>query len=184
MVRKTSTRNNGADSTSQNGNDGNQSIADGDVITASGIDTVNDGESDRVINPGDLISGEPDPGDSGGRKRRGRPRGSGTGSGKSSRKEVSEDLAAVLFSLHFMAEKFLKVEELQISEEESKRLSDAILRVNNLYGGLVIPEKTMAIINLATVATGIYAPRVIAHGLRKKQEKKQTINATPPIRVT
>lgn len=72
-----------------------------------------------------------------------------------------------------------KVEELAIDPDEAKRLSDAMARVNELYDGFVIPEKTLAWISLAMAMGGVYGPRVAAYNIRMKEERKKTITVTP-----
>ena len=131
-----------------------------------------------VINPGDIItSGEPEseyeP------KKRGRPKGSRNAyKTVAAKKEAALDLTQVLYSTHLMLSALLKIDELKIEREEAKELSDAVVRVNDLYGGIVIPVKALAWINLGIVGVKVYGPRVAAHTIRtgkKKQTKSEVV---------
>ena len=151
-----------------------------------GKDNDPDGENFPVINPGDIIaSGETDTGDYE-PKRRGRPKGSKNAyRSATAKKEASLDLTQVLYSTHLMLSALTKIEELKIEKEEAKELSDAVVRVNDLYGGLVIPEKALAWINLGIVGVKVYGPRVAAHtiktGKKKQNQTQQTVNTVAPI---
>jgi len=84
----------------------------------------------------------------------------------------------MLFSIHLMGAAFLKVPELMLTEDESKQLGDAVTRVTELYEVPLMDEKTLAWVNLAIVASGIYGPRTVAVVVNKKKEAKPTI--VPP----
>jgi hypothetical protein len=110
-----------------------------------------------------------------GTRRRGRPRGSKNTGGKQATKEVSQDLTSILVSLHFMGAAILKTPELQLSEDEGKKLGAAIARVNAEYGNIILPPKTAAWINLMMVGGAIYGPRAIAirnNGRKRKSEQQ------------
>jgi hypothetical protein len=62
-----------------------------------------------------------------------------------------------------------------LTEDEASKLGEAITRVTELYDVQILPEKQMAWINLLMCAGGIYGPRIVASGLRKKQQKPQVI---------
>ena len=151
-----------------------------------GKDNNVDGEDFPVINPGDIIaSGESDTGDYE-PKRRGRPKGSRKAyTTITAKKEASLDLTQVLYSTHLMLSALIKIEELKIEKEEAKELSDAVVRVNDLYGGLVIPEKALAWINLGIVGVKVYGPRIAAHTIKTKNKKKsqpgETVGILSPI---
>lgn len=66
---------------------------------------------------------------------------------------------------------WIGVAELKIDEEESKKLAEAINRVQALYNTSILSEETAAWINLTIVAAAIYGPRVIVIRQRKKKEK-------------
>jgi hypothetical protein len=148
------------------------------VITESddnGIDESGSAESNSnsAINPESLkTSSSGDSGDSGSTtgagKRRGRKPGSKNGSKRANQKETSSVLAGLLFSLHTMASSFLKIPELEITSDEAERLGSAAARVADLYDVSVLSETTVAWINLAMVAGGIYGPRFMAAKINKK----------------
>jgi hypothetical protein len=62
-----------------------------------------------------------------------------------------------------------------LTKEESESLGEAITRVTELYDVQILPEKQMAWINLFMCAGGIYGPRIVASGLRKRQTKAPVI---------
>lgn len=115
------------------------------------------------------------------KRRRGRPAGSKNTGGKQTTKEVSQDLTGILVSLHFMGAAILKTPELQLSEDEGKKLGAAIARVNSEYGNIILPPKTAAWINLMMVGGAIYGPRAIAI---KNNAKKKREAASQPQPIT
>lgn len=182
MARKSTNGNSLATDDTENGDNANSVILDGNDSTTVTIDSGAI-EQDSAINPGDIISGEPEP-DSGssGKRKRGRPRSTRNGATKTERKETSNDLSGVLMSIHLMLASWTSVEELTIDNDEARRLSDAVLKVNDLYGGFIIPEKYLAWASLAMCCGGIYGPRLAAYKLRMTNEKKKqpvTIDAVP-----
>jgi len=72
----------------------------------------------------------------------------------------------------------LKTPELELTEEESAKLAGAIAHVNELYGGVVLPEKAAAWINLIMVAGTIYGPRIIVINAKGKSKKEAD---KPPV---
>lgn len=153
---------------------------DGAVIVDETASLGSNGDEDRipVIEPA-TIQFEPDTGEQ--PRKRGRKPGS-RNAPKQSQKESSADLTAILLSIHYMGAALLKVPELALEEAEAKRLGAAVARINELYGGMVIPEKQMAWANLVIVAGSVYGPRFIAHNINKKNPSKKTavtIDAQP-----
>jgi hypothetical protein len=71
-----------------------------------------------------------------------------------------------------MGATFLKMPEMAINEDESKALSDAVTRVTELYDIPLMDEKTMAWVNLAIVASGVYAPRFVAVKVNRSKSKQ------------
>jgi len=71
--------------------------------------------------------------------------------------------------MHMMLATFAKVPELALSEEESKRLAEAIERVAVLYD-FDASEKSIAWMNLFMCAGGIYGTRMFAFHMRTKAE--------------
>jgi hypothetical protein len=154
-------------------------IIDGDVIRSNESDPDIDSADSRVINPGDIIAGEPDASESApGKRGRGRPRGSKSTSTKS-RKETSQDLGGAIYSIHFMLSKWIGIQELEIEDSEAEKLAAAILRVNKLYGDKVIPESVLAWGGLLMTCGAVYGPRFAAHGLRVKAEAEKKKNENP-----
>jgi hypothetical protein len=116
-------------------------------------------------------------------RRRGRPRGSRNGGTKQATKEVASDLTGLLYSTHFMLAKIIKVPEIKLDNEEAEELGKALARVNKEFGIAVLSPKTAALVNLAIVAGTVYVPRLMAHDLRKKNEKKNGKQSSKPIEV-
>lgn len=75
----------------------------------------------------------------------------------------------------------MKTPELEIQEAEAKRLGDALTRVNEEFGGIVISPKTEAIINLVMAAGSVYGPRLIA--IKMTAKKKRPAAASEPITI-
>lgn len=151
---------------------------DGEIIYRSddaGIPTVNPSE----------VSGSSDAPRRRGRQKGSKNRSGGTGANQYNtyKKQAATDLSGILMSLHMMGAAFLKVPELELDQKEAERLSDAVNRVQAEYNIPILDPKTMAWINLAMVAGGVYGPRIVAHSLRTKREKRegkaQTIDAQP-----
>ena len=164
MAKGTDTIINGEDS----GIIGNDSGAVSDSINDDGIKTI------------DPIAGSTDTGT----RRRGRPAGSGNKTGNkpvsagTKTQKTSDALGGVeriLYALHMAAGTFI-TPELAISEEESKKLTQALASVNEFYGQVIDPKK-LAWIDLITVAGQIYAPRIGAIILAKKMKPK--VNKAP-----
>ena len=99
--------------------------------------------------------------------------------------EISGDLVPILLSVHLMGATLINTPELVINQQEAEQLSSAITRVNELYGGIVLPEKTLAWMNLAIALGTVYGPRVVAIQRRKKLPKiKQVETQTEVILVS
>ncbi len=154
-----------------------------DASGVGGIDTADQRDangSDGVIDPASIGSGESDApyGYTKSGRRRNRPVGSGrntsAGSKRKSASETSSSINSILFSMHMMAAAFLKVPELALTMEESENLSEAITRVSELYDIPLMDEKTMAWVNLAIVAGGIYGPRFVAAKINKQKSNQET----------
>lgn len=71
-----------------------------------------------------------------------------------------------------MGSSFFNVPELELTEDEARKLAQATQRVSDLYEVSVIPEKTMAWIQLSIIAAGIYGPRYMMIQSRKKETRK------------
>lgn len=64
-----------------------------------------------------------------------------------------------------------KSELLAITEDEAQKMSAAITRVTELYEIRILPEKTMAWINLSVTLASVYGPRIAASSLKAKRKK-------------
>lgn len=90
--------------------------------------------------------------------------------------KASSDLKAnisipdLLVGIHDIAATFLHIQELQMSEDEAKKLGDAVVEVGKHYNHTVNP-KVMAWINLALVGGGLYSTRYMAYKIRIDAEK-------------
>jgi hypothetical protein len=92
--------------------------------------------------------------------------------------ESAQNLTGILLSLHMMGATLLKTPELELTEDEAAKLASAVARVNELCGGMVLPEKAAAWIQLIMVAGTIYGPRIIviqAKGKQKKVEQEKPV---------
>jgi len=157
-----------------NGDAGGEGVAIGDEQNTPAISGVDPGDErsvddSGVIDPatiGNSGTGDAPFGYTKSGRRRNRAVGSGgSGSTKGGRKTASETtgtITSLLFSVHLMGATFLKVPELALSEDESKALGEAVVKVTELYDVPMMDEKTLAWVNLAMVASGIYGPRIVA----------------------
>lgn len=131
-----------------------------------------DGGAGGFIDPSDLSAssgaGERESGSGAGRegkRKPGRP-------AKPEKKKVSsslEGIEGILLSLHTIAAAVSKVPELAIAEPEAKQLAAAIGRVSDLYD-YGASERTLAWVNLAVCAGGIYGTRLFAYQMRIRAE--------------
>lgn len=161
---------------SEGGNSGptNGAVEDYPIIGAT--DSADDGSGIPTVEPSEINGSSDAP-----KRGRGRPKGStgnkggGTGANQytKAKSQAATDLSGILMSLHLMGAAFLKVPELELDQDEAKRLSDAVNRVQSEYNMPILDPKTLAWINLAMVAGGVYGPRFAAHSIRKKKEKAQ-----------
>lgn len=116
----------------------------------------------ETANPADIIDGGS--GDGTPRKRRGRPPGSRNRTYAAEEKTPSNliaNLESILLSIHFMGAALLKTPELELSEVEAKKLSDALKNVAKHYTVNLDPKK-LALVELSTTMVGVYGPRAIA----------------------
>lgn len=114
-------------------------------------------------------------GGSGTGRKRGRPKGSrNTGSSRSNTK-TTQDLTEILFLTHLLLASTMGLRELQIDRDEAKILSDATVRLTELYEIPLPSEKVMAWIGLGTACGKVYGPRMAAIMMRAPK----TINAKP-----
>jgi len=79
-----------------------------------------------------------------------------------------------------MMASFSKIPELSLSEDEAKQLTAAINRVASFYD-IGASEKTLAWLNLAVCAGGIYGTRVFAYHLRTKAEEETRKQQQRPL---
>jgi hypothetical protein len=161
--------------------------------TAANGNSADSGDDSGIpsIDPASLssdASSDASAGDSAKRKR-GRPLGVRNSNGPSARaeKQTASDLTGLLLSIHLALGAVTKIEELKLDEDEAERLGKAVARVNEEFGGVILSPKQTAVINLLTCGCGIYGPRIMAFGLRKKNEAEaakrgpQIIDAIPIV---
>jgi hypothetical protein len=97
----------------------------------------------------------------------------GTGIGAPKKKEVQATLAGIegiLLSVHMILANLTEIKELALTEDEAKKMADAIERVAMLYD-VSASEKTIAWTNLAMCFGGIYGTRAFAYNIRRKAER-------------
>ena len=140
------------------------------------------------IEPGELgayITGDGNSnGDGDGtRKRRGRKPGSRNKAGS---KKAAETVEPFLMMAHQWASVFLKTPELELSEDEAKKLSDAYSNFCAHHDVPVLSDKRLSEINMIAALGMVYGPRLIAVRNRKKEESaaKKAKNVTPFSQVT
>ena len=75
-----------------------------------------------------------------------------------------------MLSIHLGLATSLKVPEIELSDEEAKRLAEAIARVQQEFPETKMPPKVMVLLNLAGVAGAIYGQRIVAVRLRHLAE--------------
>lgn len=145
-----------------------------------------------IVDPS-TIEFKPDPCDTKPTGRgRGRPRGSSASGAKNAgaKKASENDLTGILVSLHMIAATLLNVPELEISEEDGKKLNEAMGRINEFYGGWKMAEETIVWTKLIVAMGGVYGLRASAYWVRLRTEAEQrkgagyqpppqTINAQP-----
>lgn len=66
-----------------------------------------------------------------------------------------------------------KVPELEIDQEEAKKLAHASTEVAKHYVSLDASEKTVAWVNLGLTLGAVYGPRIMANGIRKRREREE-----------
>lgn len=90
-----------------------------------------------------------------------------------------ENIEELLVSLHFMGAKLLDVPEIELTQDESRKLMKAVKDVAKYYNVAFDPKK-LAIFHLMTAMGGIYGPRAVAIYRRKtagpKKEPGKLIN--------
>lgn len=86
-------------------------------------------------------------------------------------KDAVDGIAGMVLSIHLMASAYFKVEELQLTEEESVKLSKAMVKVAKEYD-IETTAKADAWMNLAYAASSIYGTRIYAIVENKREEKK------------
>lgn len=158
---------------------GNVVIVDEPTNLPSGIATTDDNGIDSAdfirseptdaVDPND-VDATPDPGtDSGtGTRRRGRPAGSRNRTRKSAT-QTTATLERILFSLHMGMGMVLGHPEFGLTREESSMLAEAVTGVTELYDIPLADEKTLAWLNLGSVAMMVYGPRVGGAIFRRKR---------------
>lgn len=174
--RKLGSDSNGEPKKSSGAGDGNSSQAGGFIdpdlarATAGG---PSPGGSEPASSAG--TGGEPTG------RGRGRPRGSKNARPSEVKQESSlnvNGIEKILYSLHAMGASLFAIPELEITEDEARRISKAIAGVSEQYKVMIDPRRA-AQIDLVRELGTIYGSRAIAFYLRKKAENAKPINAAP-----
>ena len=77
----------------------------------------------------------------------------------------------MLFHAHMSVANFTKIREIELERNEAERLSVAAANVARWYAVPTLAQKTLDWIALASVAFGLYSPRVVGYQLRASLEK-------------
>lgn len=97
---------------------------------------------------------------------------------RKSASEATSDLAGLLYSLHFMGAAFLKIPDMALTEDESRNLATAVVRVTELYDLPLMSEEARAWINLTMVAGNVYGTRIASHAIEAKRARTAAREAT------
>ena len=76
-----------------------------------------------------------------------------------------------------MGAAFLKAPALALTEEESRTLAAAVVRVTDLYDVPLMSEEARAWLNLGMVGCGVYGTRIAAVMLEAKKTKEAKLAA-------
>lgn len=115
-------------------------------------------------------------------RRRGRPKGSTNKSKDESGQASSLNINGVekiLFSIHAVAAATFKIPELEITEDEAKRVSKAVAGVSDHYKVMLDP-KTAAWIDLGREICVVYGTRAVSIYVRVKAEKHMPAKVARP----
>lgn len=74
-------------------------------------------------------------------------------------------------AVHEMGAALLKIEELELGEDEAEKLEEKIKKVASFYGNAGIPPKVVAWVELGAVCTMVYGTRIKAYNNRMKKER-------------
>ena len=89
------------------------------------------------------------------------------------------DLTGVILVAHATMASLVNIREIELSEDEAKKLSEASKEVLKHYP-VGLSDKTLAWVNLAVIAGGIYGTRAWAYSVRKQSERRsRTIGLGP-----
>jgi len=80
-----------------------------------------------------------------------------------------------------MLAKIVQAPEFALPKNEADELGAALKTVQDLYDVSVIPEKTLAWINLFNVGASIYGPRYFAISARRKREARAQQKPAPTV---
>lgn len=160
---------NGSSGNNDSGNPGDIGGVDGDVIIIERDDNIFDPATADRGSGGERAAGDSNAGSNARKGRRKRT--------VRASQETSENLTAILFSMHRMLAALTNTAELAIEKEEAKQLAEAIERVERLYTDAIIPESWLAWGNLVSVAGQVYGTRIMAANIRKKSSKARPVSA-------
>lgn len=80
--------------------------------------------------------------------------------------------------VHATLAALVNVRELELSEDEARKLSDASKEVLKHYP-LGVSDKTIAWVNLAVIAGGVYGTRIMAYNVRRGAERRARVVNLP-----
>jgi hypothetical protein len=115
-------------------------------------------------------SGDGD-GDGNGNRTRKQRADAGTKRGRRAKKEIPQNIEAVVSMVHTWASVILKTPELMLDESEVKALSDSYGNFCEYHTVPVLTPKRMSEITLIATALSIYGTRFVAVMKRKKEER-------------
>jgi hypothetical protein len=82
----------------------------------------------------------------------------------------------VILAAHSVLATLTTVRELELTEEEARKLADASKEVLRHYP-LGLSDKTLAWVNLSLVGANVYGPRAMAWGIRRAGERRPKMQA-------
>jgi hypothetical protein len=105
----------------------------------------------------------------------------GTKRGTRKRKAVDQNYEAVVSMVHTWASVLLKTPEIELEQDEAKRLANAYNEFCQWHDVPILTPKRMSEINLVAVALSLYGPRFVAWRNRMKQERQEKRGNIHPI---
>lgn len=94
----------------------------------------------------------------------------GEGNGAQTVSNSLSDFGGLIFAIHEMAAAFAHCPEIELDENEARKIAKASRELMGFYQVELSPEKVVWM-NFAGAMIGVYGPRVVAVAARKKNEK-------------